>query len=420
MALGAGPAAHPGPHALAEPTQPPPRRWLVAFCLATLGTFVGWYGPLQILLAKQADLVAPATKEGVLAWVAGVGAAASMVSNPLWGAASDRTTSRFGRRVPYVLGGALVGALGLLVLSRAGSVAGLVAGWCLVQVALNAPFAALCAAIPDQVPLARRGAVGGWFGVAQTVGVIAGTGLATTGGSVTGGYAACAAFVVLASLPFVLLRHDTVVPRSAVPSWGVGELVRGLWVSPRLHPDFAWAWVTRFLVNLGNAIALLYLWYYLKDRVGVADPDGSVFLLTLVYAVALLATVVASGVWSDRVGRRRVFVVVAGVVMAAAALVLAFVPTFTGALVAAVVLGTGFGVYTSVGFALITQVLPAAVDRGKDLGVINIANALPQVLAPVVAAPIVSGLGGYPVLYTVSAAVGLVGAVLVLRIRSVR
>lgn len=420
MALGTDPAAEAGSGALAEPTEPPPTRWLVSFCLATLGTFVGWYGPLQILLAKQADLLSPATKESVLAWVAGVGAAASLVANPLWGAASDRTTSRWGRRVPYVLAGGLAGAAGLVVLSRAGSVGGLIVGWCLVQVALNAPFAALCAAIPDQVPLARRGTVGGWFGVAQTVGIIAGTGLAAAGGSVTGGYAACAVFVVLAVLPFVLLRRDPVVPRSAVPSWDLGELARSFWVSPREHPDFAWAWVTRFLINLGNAIALLYLWYYLKDEVGADDPDGAVFLLTVVYALALLSTVVVSGTWSDRVGRRRVFVVAAGVVMAVAALVLAFVPTFGGAVVAAVVLGTGFGVYTSVDFALVTQVLPAAVSRGKDLGVINIANALPQVLAPVVAAPLVAHLGGYPVLYTVSAAVGLVGAALVLRIRSVR
>jgi MFS family permease len=286
-------------------------------------------------------------------------------------------------------------------------------------VALNAPFAALSAAIPDQVPLRRRGAIGGWFGVAQTLGVIGGTGLATAGGTVAGGYAACAVFVVLASLPFVLLRRDVVVRRDQLPAWDLGGFLRGFWLSPREHPDFAWAWLTRFLMNLGNAIALLYLWYYLKDEVGVADPDGAVFTLTLVYAVALLSTVVWGGVWSDRVGRRRVFVVAAGAVMAVAALVLAFVPTFGGAVLAAAVLGTGFGVYTSVDFALITQVLPEAAARGKDLGVINVANALPQVLAPVVAAPVVGTLGGYPVLYTVSAVVGLVGAALVLRIRSV-
>jgi MFS family permease len=83
------------------------------------------------------------------------------------------------------------------------------------------------------------------------------------------------------------------------------------------------------------------------------------------------------------------------------------------------VLGLGFGVYTSVDFALMTEVLPKAGDRGKDLGVINVANALPQVLAPVIAAPIVTYLGGYPVLYGLAAVVGVAGSVLVYRIRSV-
>jgi hypothetical protein len=65
-------------------------------------------------------------------------------------------------------------------------------------------------------------------------------------------------------------------------------------------------------------------------------------------------------------------------------------------------------------------VLPAARDRGKDLGVLNVASSLPQVLAPAIAAPIVTGLGGYSALYLVAAGIEVTGAVLVYRIRSVR
>lgn len=100
-------------------------------------------------------------------------------------------------------------------------------------------------------------------------------------------------------------------------------------------------------------------------------------------------------------------------------MILAFWPTWTGALVGAVVLGTGFGVSLSVDFALLTEVLPSARDRAKDLGVISIANSLPQVLAPVIAAPVVKYLGGYSVLYGLAAAVTLLGAVLVRQIRTV-
>ncbi|WP_026426087.1 MFS transporter [Actinokineospora inagensis] len=381
----------------------PGGRWVAGFSLATAAVFVGWYGPLQILLARQADALSPASKESVLAVVAAVGAACSMVANPVWGALSDRSR----RRTPWVLWGAVAGAGGLVLLATATSTAMMVVGWSVTQVALNAPFAALSAVIPDQVPPERRGTVGGWFGLAQTVGIMAGTGLALVGGTVLSGYLACAVFVVLGPIPFFLVNRDD------VPARGTGT-------RSRPTPDFLWAWATRFLMNLGNALALLYLLYYLKDRVRVADPAGGVFVLTAVYAVALLATVLVGGVWSDRVGRRRVFVCGSGVVMSVAAALLAGWPTWTGAVCAAVVLGIGFGAYTSVDFALVTQVLPTAADRGKDLGVINVANALPQVLAPVLAAPVVAHLGGYPVLYALAAAVGLAGAVLVFRIRSVR
>lgn len=390
-----------------EPVEAVPRRWIAFFSLAVAGIFVGWYGPLQILLAKQAEAIAPTGKENLLALVAGVGAAFSMVANPVWGALSDRTTSRFGRRIPWVAGGAVAGAGSLLVLGSAKSVLMLIAGWCLVQTVLNAPFAALSAAIPDQVPEKQRGTAGGYFGVAQIFGIVLGTGLA-----VLAGYLACAVFVLVAAVPYVLLRRDRIITRAERPRWQMRLF--------RWPADFAWAWLTRFLMNLGNAIALLYLLFFLKDAVHLANPEGGVFVLTLINALLLLVAVMVAGVWSDRVGKRRVFVLWSGVIMSVATLLLASWQTWPGAITAAAVLGIGFGAYTSVDFALLTQVLPAAVDRGKDLGVLNIANALPQVLAPVVAAPIVTRLGGYSTLYAVAAGIGLLGAVFVYRIKSVR
>ena len=387
-------------------------------------TFVGWFGPLQILLARQAEAISPGSKENLLALVAGLGAAFSMFANPLWGALSDRTVSRFGKRIPWVAAGSVLGAASLVLLGSASSLWLLIAGWCLVQTVLNAPYAALSAAIPDQVPVTQRGAAGGYFGVAQIMGVMIGTGLAVAGiglfGGTFGGYLVCALFVLVAWIPYAAVRRDTVLARTDRTPLDWGAFLRGFWLSPRRYPDFAWAWLTRFLINLGNAIALLYLLFFLQDEVGIQNPEQGVLILTVVNALTLLVAVMVAGVWSDRVGKRRVFVLWSGVIMGAAAMTLALWPVWPVALVAAAVLGIGFGAYTSVDFALLTQVLPAAVDRGKDLGVLNIASALPQVLAPVVAAPIVVSLGGYSTLYGASAVVGLVGAVLVYRIRSVK
>ncbi|GHG92382.1 MFS transporter [Streptomyces lanatus] len=406
--------------ALAEPVDRVGKGWTAALSLANVAIWVGWYGPLQILLARQAEDFAPGTgmsKETLLAWVTGVGAAVSLAANPFFGALSDRTTARWGRRTPWIVAGAAGGALSLLVLAGASGLWVMAVGWCLVQLTLNAAFAAVTAAVPDRVPRLQRGAVGGWLGAAQILGAVVGTGLATAAGGIAAGYAACAVFAVAGVLPYVLRYRDLRLVDRDRPS--ARSFVRGFWLSPRRYPDFGWAWLTRFLINLSNALVLLYLLYYLRDRLHHHDPEQGVLILTAVDSVALLATVVVGGVWSDRVGRRKPFVRWSGVLMAAATALLAVWQTWAGAIVVAALLGVALGVFMSVDFALMTDVLPKARDRGKDLGVINVANALPQVAAPALAAPIVTHLGGYRVLYLLAAVIGLAGAVLVGRIKGV-
>ncbi|MEU0406561.1 MFS transporter [Streptomyces griseorubiginosus] len=408
--------------ALTEPIERVGRGWTASLSLANVAIWVGWYGPLQILLARQAEDFAPGTgmsKETLLAWVTGVGAVVSLAANPFFGALSDRTTARWGRRSPWIVAGAAGGALSLLLLAGADGLWLMTLGWCLVQLTLNAAFAAVTAAVPDRVPRLQRGVVGGWIGAAQILGAVVGTGLATAAGGIAAGYAACAVFSVAGVLPYVLRHRDLTLTPADRPPWSWRSFVRGFWLSPRHHPDFAWAWLTRFLINLSNALVILYLLYYLRDRLHHDDPEQGVLILTAVDSVALLATVVVGGVWSDRVGRRKPFVRWSGVLMAVATALLAVWQTWPSAIIVAALLGVGLGVFMSVDFALMTDVLPNAVDRGKDLGVINVANALPQVAAPALAAPIVTHLGGYRVLYGVAAAVGLAGAILVGRIRNV-
>lgn len=406
-----------------EPTRPVTRSWVTALSLANLAAFVAWFGPLQVLLAQQAEAIRPEDKEALLGLVTGVGAFVSLVCNPVFGAFSDRTVSRFGRRAPWVVLGTLFGAGGLLVLAGARTTGLMLLGWSLVQAGANASFAAVMAAIPDRVPRRQRGVVGGWVALAQTVGGMAGTGLALVTGSWTAGYVACALSYVLLSAPYVLGRHDR--PSTGHPPAGrpapfrLGSFLADFWVSPRLHPDFAWAWLTRFLVQLGNALGLVYLYYFLDDAVQYADPESGVFLLTVIYSLCSIVTAVGSGRLSDRLGRRKVFVSVSGASLAVATCVLALVPSWPVTVVAAAVLGLGFGVFTAVDYAVITEVLPDVADSGRDLGIINIAAALPQVLAPAVAAPLVRSAGGYPALYALAAAVTLLGAVLVTRIRGV-
>ena len=167
-----------------------------------------------------------------------------------------------------------------------------------------------------------------------------------------------------------------------------GEFMRGFYVNPREYPDFGWAWITRFLVWLGTAMATIYLLFYLEDFLDYPEPEQGQTMLIGLYGLGTILTAVIGGRMSDKSGKRKIFVVVASVMMGLSVLILAFIPSFPAACVGAFLLGTGYGVYLAVDQALITQVLPTAEDRARDLGVINIANTMPQILAPVIAAPL--------------------------------
>lgn len=56
--------------------------------------------------------------------------------------------------------------------------------------------------------------------------------------------------------------------------------LRGFWLSPRLYPDFAWAWLTRFLVNLGNQLTFVYLLFFLRDILKHENPPAGLLALT--------------------------------------------------------------------------------------------------------------------------------------------
>lgn len=406
--------------ALSEPTANVRHRWTTSVVLVNVGINAAFFGPIQVLLGQQAADFSEADKEGILALVTGAGAAVSLVANPLFGTFSDRTVSRYGRRVPWVFIGALLGTLGLIGLAGAPSVAAMALLWCLVQLGCNGALAATTAAIPDQVPTQQRGIIGGLSSMGTVVGILLGAAIgAVVAGNFSLGFIICAVGLLLGMVPYLFFANDPVLSVNDRPMFTWLNFVKGFWISPRRYPDFAWAWITRFLVNVGNHLVTLYLLFFLTDAVGYENPEFGVLILTGIYAVLTLITAVIGGRWTDKVGKRKPFVMASSAIIALAALVLAFFPTWVGALMGAAILGIGYGVYLAVDFALLTQVLPSAASRGKDMGVINVANSLPQVIAPIIAWPLVTILGGYVTLYVVAAVIGLLGAVFVVKIKGV-
>jgi MFS family permease len=223
----------------------------------------------------------------------------------------------------------------------------------------------------------------------------------------------------------VLFTPDHPLPPQDREPFSWRRVASSYWLSPRAYPDFGWAWLTRFLASLAIAMGTLYLLYFLRDAVhyaqlfpGQTAADG-LLILILIYTGCVVITSIVGGMISDRSGRRKMLVTVSGLLMAAAASLLMFWQTWPAALGAAVLYGMGYGAYIAVDQALITQVLPKAHDRAKDLGIINIAIVCPSAIGAAIAAPLVS-LAGYPALFGATAVVAIAASTGVWRIRSVR
>jgi len=419
--------------ALAEPNQHVRIRWIIYLTLASLGMWMATQTPLQVVLALQLQDITPRHKIVALGVVTGVGAISSALATPIVGALSDRTAhgrrrGRFsGRRHPWTLIMVVLAAICMAMLAVQTTVLGVALLWFLFSGFQNGEFATLSAAIPDHVPVRQRATVSGWVGMPIALGLVLGTILVVDvlGQDVFSGYIALAVLMVVLALPFVLLTPDhPLAPQDREPFvWR--RVASAYWISPREYPDFGWAWLTRFLTSLSIAMGTLYLLYFLRDAVhyqrlfpGQTAADG-LLILILIYTGCVVLTSIVGGIISDHRGRRKMVVTVSGLLMAAAALLLAFFQTWPASLLAAALFGTGYGAYIAVDQALITQVLPKARDRAKDLGIINIAIVCPGAIGALIAAPLVS-LAGYSALFGATAAVAIAAAIGVWKIKSVR
>jgi MFS family permease len=416
--------------ALAEPTEQVRGRWIAGLGLASLGMWMAAVTPLQVSMPQQLQDIAPHHKILALALVSAGGAVASVIATPVAGALSDRTTRAFGfghlrgRRHRWTLVMALLAAISLALIGRQDSVLGVAIFWVLFSGFQNGEYASLSAAIPDHVPVRQRATVAGWVGMPQALGLVIGTVLVVdvftldTRNGLTLGYLTVAILMFALAVPFTLLTPDYPLDSRHGEPLSLRKLLSSYWLSPRRYPDFGWAWLTRFLASLAIAMGTLYLLYFLRDAVHYPHPAQGLLILIVIYTGCVVLTAIVGGVISDRIGRRKIIVTIGGLLMFLAAVLLTFAETWPAALVAAVLYGSGFGAYLAVDQALITQVLPAAADRAKDLGIINIAIVAPGAVGAALAGALV-GIGGYPTLYAGTAVVAALGSVLVWRIKSV-
>ena len=395
------------------------------YTLAFMSINLLFQAPILVTLPLRiSSLVGIEQAPKSLALVAGIGALVSVFGNPFFGRMSDRTSLRLGMRRPWLVIGLLGGTLGILIVALAPNIPVVLVGWCIAQLLFNALLAALIAVLPDQVPSAQRGQVSGVLGVCLPIAAVSGTFLVKlfTGHAIAAFLVPCLAggfFILL----FAVALKDRRLARADRPAWSLREFASTFYVKPRTSPDFAWAFASRFLFLTAYALLTTYEAYFLLSKIGsaAADVPQQIFLGTVAQAVLIVAASLIAGRLSDRTGRRKIFVFIASIVYGVAMFAIAIATNFNGFLVGMAISGLGFGMYTAVDLALVADVLPSRHNVAKDLGVFNIAGALPFSIAPAAAPAILAiGSGNYGVLYAAAGICAIIGAVAILPVRGVR
>lgn len=400
--------------------------FITLYTLAYMGLWLALLAPILVSLPLKINgLVGSEESPAALSLVTGIGALLAMFGNPFFGKLSDRTTSRMGMRRPWMLAGIIGGTAGLTIVALAQNIPIVVGGWALTQLSFNALLAAVVAVIADQIPEAQRGTVSGILGICAPVALLVGAYLVQLVAPL--GQLAMFLFpVVIAAvliLAFMLVLKDRTLALEDKPAWSFREFASAFYINPRKAPDFTWAFVSRFLFVLGQSFLLTYQAFYMLGKLGVTEeqlPD-EIFIATLVSSVSWIVASLISGRLSDASGRRKVFALVSAAVYGIGLFVVASSSEMTAFLVAMAITGIGIGIYFAVDLALVADVLPDPNSAAKDLGVFNIASALPQSIAPAIAPLIlVMGGGDYSVLFIVAGASTLLGAAAILRVKGVR
>ena len=383
----------------------------------------------------------------------GVGSLMAVVWQPIAGALSDRTRTRFGRRRPYIVGGTIGDVLFLVGLALSGSFGLVLIFYFLLQSASNTAQGPYQGLMPDVVPRAQRGTASGYFGVANAVGLLAGTvgaGLILAHAGRTAAILSICALLVLTMLPTVLLIPDHAEP-TVDQFKNVRQAIVTTFARPLRYPSFLWLMASRLLILMGLVGVQSFVFFYFNNVFFHNDRKDTITasytLLGLVIVAAFLVSWPAARA-SDRFGRRP-FILVGGLLGAAGVLMLVFShfqlvpaqlldplartlkvpPLAAQATLVGVLIGIGYGLFFSVDWAFIQDVIPTE-EAGLFMGFSNIATAGSGIIArfiggflldPFNHGPQLLGLpGGFPVIFSVFCASLLVGALLILRVPEVR
>lgn len=349
--------------------------FLGAVALANAGGVIAYLPLLTLLLPLKVEGLSGEARIGVFTATVFAGAIAASISNVLFGWLSDRSVARGGGRRAWMAGGVAATAASYGGLIVAATPVALVAALVAFQIAVNALLAPMMAIMAEEVPDGQKGVAGGLFALGGPLASIVSTVLvgqatlteATRFAILPAAVAACIAPLLLARARVAVADRD---PRGDVRASRRDLIVAG---------------VARLFVQIAGVVTQTYLLYYFESIVPAAEraglPGRIGHLLTIAFIVPLPAALIL-GRLSDLTRRRKPAILLAALIAAAGLAGMALARGWPAGAAAFVVYTLGSSVFVALNAGVAMQLLPNPRHRGRDLGLLNLANTLPSLLGP--------------------------------------
>lgn len=358
-----------------------------------------WGGLQAIVFPKIVLRYATETNQGTyLGILAMCGAVVSFLTNPLVGFISDRSAHAMGRRRPFVIFGTVFNVAALIYLALTHTYMSLIGAVLLIQLFSNiaqAPYAAL---IPDRVPEQQRGTASSFMGIFQFLGN--GVGILAAGMILGAGLKnRLSALGIEPFMGFMLATSFILIVCGVMTVTGVKEeantkkepysfiqMLRGAFHMGDVfqNPSFAWLMITRFFVNMGMFTMQVFLYYYVKDVLKEKNVEMATQNIMIMALAGTLPSAIVSGILSDRMKKRKLFVYIACIGMTVVSLFFMNLTSYRIALFVGLFFGLAIGAFTTVDWALACDLLPETDSAAKHMGIWNYAGVGPQVIAPAI------------------------------------
>ena len=400
-------------------------RYLFGFLVWTVLNAIAFYMTASIMIPQRLKDIGVANPDATLGAINAAGAILSIFYAVFIGAFSDRTRSRFGRRTPWILGGAVLYGVAIWVISLPTSGLTIGIAYCIGLIGLNAVQAPLLTIISDRVPEDFRAtasaAVGGGGVAGQAIGMLIASLFIN---HVEIGFIVAAVFALLSGVLSIIIfprePSNVDMPREET---SVGQiLIHTLTPPTKGASDFWKAFICRTCLLVAYQMITSYQLYILQDHIGLSNTDAAkaISVMAIITMIVSFIAAIISGPLSDAIKRRKPPILVACILYAIGIAMPWFIPSVAGMFLFAGIAGFGYGMYSAVDQALNVDVLPNKKDAGKDLGILNIATCAGQAIGSFVTSSIVTMTHNYNLVFPTAIVIALCAGASVLTIKRIK